>query len=98
MAGSLLRMLRWTVSGRRRVTQTAKRRMLRLRVESLEARRLLHGAGTLGDEHEAVMALIDFGEIHRTASNPVYYVAQDGDANAATANLWSNLSNWLKET
>jgi hypothetical protein len=97
MAGSLLRALRWTVS-RRQVTQSANRRLLRLRVETLEARLLLHGAGTLADEHEAVMELVAFSDIHRTASNPVYYVAQDGDADAATPNLWSNLSNWLKET
>lgn len=99
MAGSLLRALRATFLRRhQQIVRTDARRLMRLRVESLEQRLLLHGAGTLGDEHEAVMHLIEFDELHRSASNPTYYVAKDGDANPATPNLWSNVSNWLKET
>src|SRR5262245_26287031 len=98
MSSSLLRALRARLSRRYQVTHSGARRLLRLRVETLESRLLLHGAGTVGDEHEAVMRLIEFSEIHRTAANPIYYVAQDGDGDATTPNLWSNVSNWLKET
>src|SRR5262245_19728093 len=98
MASSLLRALRRAVSRNQQTKKQIARQLLRLRVETLEARLLLHAAGTLGDEHEAVLHLVEFTEIHRAAANPVFYVAQDGDANPATPNLWSDVSNWLKET
>ena len=56
------------------------------------------GAGTLFDEHHAVMELIDFEEIHATASNPVFYVGKDGDSNPNTPSLWSDLKNWSINT
>ena len=102
MAGSLVCLLRSAVSSRQSSLKSKARRKLRLRIESLEARLLLHGSphlvGTLADEHEAVMDLIAFESIHQTASNPVYYVATDGDANPLTPNLWSDVKNWLQAT
>lgn len=63
---------------------------------------MLHGSphlvGTLADEHEAVMDLIAFESIHQTASNNVYYVARDGDADPLTPNLWSDVKNWIQAT
>jgi len=56
------------------------------------------GVGTQFDEHDAVMDLIAFESIHATPSNPVFYVAKDGDANASTPNLWSDRNNWIKKS
>src|SRR5262245_10362826 len=98
MSSSLLRALRARLSRRYQVTHSGARRLLRLRVETLESRLLLHGAGTLSDEHEAVMRLIEFEEIHRSASAPVYYVAQDGDLSSPADVLWSDVRNWLTRT
>ena len=103
MASYLWCALRKSLSRRQSTVQLAKRRTFRLRVEALEARLLMDaaphgGVGTLADEHAAVMRLVDFDEIHRTAANPVYYVARDGAADATTPNLWSDVQNWLKQT
>ena len=102
MAGSLVCLLRSAVSSRRTFLKSKKRQTFRLQLESLEARQMLHGSphlvGTLADEHEAVMDLIAFESIHQTASNPVYYVARDGDADPLTPNFWSDVKNWLQAT
>src|SRR5262245_42138239 len=96
MAGSFLRTLRLAIAGRREIHRTEARRRLRLQVEGLEGRLMMDaahgGSGTLSDEHEAVMRLIDFHEIHETLANPVYYVARDG--NGADPNYWSDVRNW----
>ena len=72
---------RWSLSGR----------SPRLAFDSLESRCLLAGGpphgggGTLFDEHEAVMRLVDFSTIHAVAPNgPTandYYLARDADQN-----------------
>src|SRR5262245_48370503 len=113
MAGSLLRALRATFLRRRSITISHARRMIRLRVETLEARLLLHGAGTLGDEHEAVMQLIEFESIHNPnfqqlhnitpATSPFsatndFYQAVDVDIAPDGNYYWSDVDNWLKET
>lgn len=103
MSSSLVCAVRSLISGRIAKVSRQVRQRNRLRVEMLEARLLMHssphsGGGTLFEEHEAVMRLIDFDEIHSTASNPVYYIAKDGDSNPNTTNLWSDLSNWSKAT
>lgn len=58
------------------------------------------GAGTLFDEHEAVLRLIDFDTIHNVAAGGAtrnyFYVAQDHDADAAGNYPWSDLDNWTK--
>src|SRR5262245_10294419 len=96
----------------RRNVVSVKRRLLRLRVEALERREMLHagphgGAGTLFDEHLAVMELINFAEIHSPVDDQgqsktnftattFYYQAQDGDSDPATPNFWSDPNNWVK--
>src|SRR5262245_51007389 len=92
MSRSLLRALRLAWSRRSDVKSHLARRVFRLRLEKLESRLLMHAAGTLGDEHEAVMALIDFKEIHATPDNPTFYVARDG--NGPAPNYWSDFHNW----
>lgn len=100
MAGSLVCLFRSAVSSQRSLLKSKARRKFRLQLESPEARQMLHGSphgiGTLADEHEAVMDLIAFETIHQTASNPVYFVARDGDADPLTPNLWSDVKNWLQ--
>ena len=103
MACSLFRVLRAAISTRPNLLQSSARRKLRLHLESLETRFMFDGSphggtGTLFNEHVAVMELIEFASIHHTTSNPVYYVARDGDSNSTTPNLWHDVSNWLKET
>lgn len=103
MSSSLVYAVRALFSERKGQGSHQVRQRNRLRVELLEARLMMHsaphaGAGTLFDEHEAVMHLIDFDEIHRSASNPVYYIARDGDSDPKTTNLWSDLNNWSKAT
>src|SRR5262245_14748052 len=113
MAGSLLRALRATFLRRRSIALSHARRLIRLRVETLESRLLLHGAGTLEDEHEAVMQLISFQEIHNPnfqllhnitpATSPYsatnyFYQAVDSDQALDGNYYWSDVDNWLKET
>ena len=104
MAGTLFCVLRAAISSRRNLLKSTARRKFRLQLESLETRYMFDGGashggiGTLFNEHEAVMELIDFASIHRTTSNPVYYVARDGDSEPTTPNLWRDVGNWLKYT
>src|SRR5262245_1897683 len=108
MAAASWYLFRGALRSRRVLRRTnCRRRHLRLMIEPLEPRQLLHagphgGAGTLFDEHEAVMRLIDFDEIHNVApggATPNYfYVARDGDGNPTTPNYWSELSNWSIKT
>lgn len=107
MAISFLRALRITLARRRAKEPSSVRRFSRPGVESLESRQLLHGgphggAGTLFDEHTAVMRLVDFEAIHDVApggpTTNYFYVAQDPDGDANTPNLWSDLNSWVKAT
>jgi hypothetical protein len=93
---------------RRPRDRAADRRLALTGLERLESRRLLDaapphgGGGTLFDEHEAVLRLVDFANIHDVApggsTTNYYYVATDTEANIADGTYhWSDVNNWSKE-
>lgn len=107
MAKSFPFALRITSPRRRAAGRSTLRRSTLLAVEALESRRLLDGAphgggGTLFDEHEAVLRLVDFQAIHNVApggtTSNVYYSAKDVEQNADGSYRWSDVNNWVKQT
>src|SRR5262249_4175812 len=111
MARTFLSALRAALFSRRayKANPSAARRRLRLKLEALEPRQLLAaapphtGGGTLFDEHDAVMQLVQFNTIHDVAAGGAtanyYYQATGKVADPIDHTYhWSDVRNWVLET